>query len=83
MMAVGLELVTVTEPIPPDFSTGVTRQPHRKSAMVEVIRRAITGNFIKGGFMGKMLMCGVIAGGCNHINSETERLLSVIVVELE
>jgi len=32
MMAEGLELVTVTEPMPPDLETGVVRQPARRSA---------------------------------------------------
>jgi len=31
MIAEGLELVTVTDPIPPDFSMGVVRQPERRS----------------------------------------------------
>ena len=39
MMADGLELVTVTEPMPPDLETGVVRQPARRSAKKAIPQR--------------------------------------------
>jgi len=38
-MAEGLELVTVTEPMPPDLETGVVRQPARRSAKSKIPQR--------------------------------------------
>ena len=39
MMAVGLELVTVTDPGPPDLSTGVVRHPARRNAKSKIPQR--------------------------------------------
>lgn len=40
MIALGLELVTVTDPIPPDFSTGETRHPFKLNEIkVRTVRK--------------------------------------------
>jgi hypothetical protein len=60
MMAVGFELVTVTEPRPPDFSTGVVRQPwiRNETRIIPQRRRDAKDLMVMESIMGMMVVIG-------------------------